>query len=396
MTKFLTVSTLNGQKYRQNQLDNAAQYARLLNINTHSMKVAIALTDQSFQRTKSMGIFNVSMGLAKGLMHCPEVTELHILGNDECGDAFKDCPPHVHLHLTDKPVPRRFARVWWDQFGLCAAVRKINPDWVILPKGVPPFFPCFGKAKMACYVHDVMWEHYAQRSATDRKGPFPWHELLYFRNLSLRAMKISDLVLTHTQFNADRILHYVPRARIARVGIGFDDTPPAATEAGSKKDVLTYASTFPHKCTPLTLERISAWLNTRADGHDIRIHVVGSMPEGMQLPDERWIHHARIPFAELRALLRDKCRMAVYFSDYESYGMPPVECLLNGVPCVASDIPPIRENIPAQYLFNNAAEADFITKAHAAYDGTAPFTCPQFPTWQEVCRRCVQAMAEMK
>lgn len=361
------------------------------------MKVAIALTDQSFQRTKSMGIFNVSMGLAKGLMNCPEVTELHILGNDECGEAFKDCPAHVHLHLTDRPVPRRFARVWWDQFGLCAAVRKINPDWVILPKGVPPFFPCFGKAKMACYVHDVMWEHYEQRSAKDRKGPFPWYELLYFRNLSLRAMKISDLVLTHTEFNANRILHYVPNAQIARIGIGFDDTLTASrSENKQKKDILTYASTFPHKCTPLTLERITAWLHTREDGHDIRIHVVGSMPHDMQLPNEQWIHHARIPYDELRTLLRDRCRMAVYFSDYESYGMPPVECLLNGVPCVASDIPPIRENIPAQYLFNNADEVDFIAKANAAYDGTAPFTSPRFPTWQEVCRKCVQAMTAMK
>lgn len=358
------------------------------------MKVAIALTDQSFQRTKSMGIFNVSMGLAEGLMHCPEITELHILGNDECQAAFAHCPPHVHLHLTDKPVPRRFARVWWDQFGLCAAVRKINPDWVILPKGVPPFFPCFGKAKMACYVHDVMWEHYEQRSAADRKGPFPWHELLYFRTLSLRAMKISDLVLTHTQFNANRILHYEPQAKIARIGIGYNDTPPAHAYANSKKDVLTYASTFPHKCTPLTIQRIEAWLNSRSDGQDIRIHVVGNMPDDLKLPDERWIHHARIPFAELRTLLREKCCMAVYFSDYESYGMPPVECLLNGVPCIASDIPPIRENIPAPYLFNNADEADFITRANKVYNREIPFECPQFPNWQEVSQRCVQAMIQ--
>lgn len=358
------------------------------------MKVAIALTDQSFQRTKSMGIFNVSMGLAKGLMHCPEITELHILGNNECGDAFTDCPPHVHLHLTDKPVPRRFARVWWDQFGLCAAVRKIKPDWVILPKGVPPFFPRFGKAKMACYVHDVMWEHYAQRSASDRKGPFPWHELLYFRTLSLRAMKVSDLVLTHTQFNAARIRHYVPGARIVRIGIGFDDKPPITQHSEEKKDILTYVSTFPHKCTPLTLQRITAWLNTRPDGDNIRIHAVGSLPTDMVLPDERWIHHARIPFSELRILLRKKCRMAVYFSDYESYGMPPVECLLNGTPCLASDIPPIRENIPSQYLFNNADAADFINKANAIYDGSLPFICPNFPSWQDVCNRCVQELLQ--
>ena len=359
------------------------------------MKVLISLTDQSFQRTKSMGIFNVSMGLTKGLMKNPLVTELHILGNDECRDVFADVPPHVHVHLTDKAVPRRFARVWWDQVGLCRVIRKIAPDWVILPKGVPPFIPSFGKAKMACYVHDVMWEHYEQRSAADRKGPFPWHELVYFRNLSLRAMRISDLVLTHTRFNAERICHYEPSAKIARIGIGYDDVPPEQNENSGKYDVLTYASTFPHKCTPLTIERISAWLKKRPDADRIRVHVVGSLPEDIKFPSEQWVHHARIPFSELRVLLRDHCRMAVYFSDYESYGMPPVECLLNGVPCVSSDIPPIRENIPAQYLFRNSDETSFVETANAAYDGVVPFECPAFPTWDEVAQRCVEAMKKV-
>lgn len=356
------------------------------------MKILISLTDQSFLRTKSMGIFNVSMGLTRGLMNCPEITELHILGNNECKEAFTDVPSHVHMHLLDKPVPRRFKRVWWDQVGLSAAIRKIAPDWAILPKGVPPFLPCLKKTKLACYVHDVMWEHYKQRPAKDRKGPFPLHEFIYFSRLSLHAMRISDLVLTHTQFNADRILHYQPNARIARIGIGFDDTPPLNVGCEGQRDILTYASTFPHKCTALTIQRISEWLARRNDADNIRIHVVGSMAPDMKLPDSRWIHHSRIPFHELRELLRKSCRMAVYFSDYESYGMPPVECLLNGVPCIASDIPPIRENIPAQYLFLNSSAESFIQTANATYDGEIPFVCPAFPNWNEVAQRCVQAM----
>lgn len=356
------------------------------------MKVLIALTDQSFLRTKSMGIFNVSIGLTRGLMNCPEITELHILGNNECRETFADVPEHVHLHLMDTPVPRRFKRVWWDQFGLSAAIRRIKPDWAILPKGVPPFFPCLGKTKLACYVHDVMWEHYKQRPAADRKGPFPWHEFVYFSKLSLHAMRISDLVLTHTQFNAGRILHYHPKARIARIGIGFDDTPSPTPSYEGRKDVLTYASTFPHKCTGLTIQRISKWLEQRPDAADIRIHVVGSLLPGTTLPDDRWIHHNRIPFTRLRELLRTHCRMAVYFSDYESYGMPPVECLLNGVPCISSDIPPIRENVPEQYLFDNADEESFIHTANATYNGEHPFICPEFPKWKDVCKQCIQAL----
>lgn len=356
------------------------------------MRIAIALTDQSFLRTKSMGIFNVSMGLTRGLMHCPEVRELHILGNTECKGVFEDCPPHVHLHLLDKPVPRRFSRVWWDQVGLSAAVRKIAPDWLILPKGFPPFFPCLGKTKLACYVHDVGWEYYEDKAAIIRNKAFPKHELLYFKTLSLHAMRISDVVLTHTEFNAKRILAHEPRARIARIGIGFDDIPPADSDYMDRTDILTYASTFPHKRMDLVVDWISAWLQQRPDRERINVHLVGSLPDGFQLPDSLWIHHNRMPFERLRALMREKCRMAIYISDYESFGMPPVECLLNGIPCITSDFPSFYENIPEEYIISQASEAAFVQKADAVYDGAIAYSCPTYPTWKEVAEHCIRAL----
>ena len=135
------------------------------------MKLLISLTDQSFAATKSVGIFNVSMGLTRGLMSCGEVSELHILGNQECADSFGDRPSHVYFHLLDKPVPRRFGRIFWDQWGVSRAIRAIRPDWAILPKGFPPFFPCIGSTRLACYVHDVNWEYYRHLHGGD--SPFP-------------------------------------------------------------------------------------------------------------------------------------------------------------------------------------------------------------------------------
>ncbi len=355
------------------------------------MKVAIALTDQSFLRTKSMGIFNVSMGLARGLMKCPEITELHLLGNEECRDAFADCPPHVHLHLLDKPVPRRFSRVWWDQFGLSAYVRRLAPDWLILPKGFPPFFPCLGKTKLACYVHDVMWEYYEKLPLSERRRTFPIHEFVYFKNLSIHALRVSDVVLTNSQFTAGRLMSYVPNAHVRAIGIG-QNKEALDCKAQNARDIITYGSNFPHKRLDLTLSRIDAWLRQREDGDSIQVHYIGSLPKGIHFPSSHWILHHRIPHEELWSLMRKKCRLGVYMSDYEGYGMPPVECLRNGVPCIASDIPPIRENLPEQYLFPNDDEAAFIRVANANYDGTVPFVCPDFPNWDEVCRRCVQAL----
>lgn len=169
------------------------------------MKLLLSLTDQSFFATKSLGIFHVSLGLVRGLMQCSGVDELHILGNESCADAFADRPSHVHLHLADRSVPRRFSRVWWDQIGISAAIRSIEADWAILPKGFPPFFPCLGRTKLACYVHDVIWEYYAGMRGT-AGNPFPWHQLLYFRTLGLRALAVSDLVLTSTRLDRKSVV----------------------------------------------------------------------------------------------------------------------------------------------------------------------------------------------
>lgn len=356
------------------------------------MRLLISLTDQSFIATKSAGIFNVSIGLARGLARLPEITELHILGNSECADYFRDMPPHVTLHLTDKAVPRRFARVWWDQFGVSAAIRKIAPDWALLPKGFPPYFPRIGKTKLACYLHDVNWEYYFYNR---RNGicPFPAHELVYFRTLGLRCLKKANLVLTSTHFNKSRYRAYVPGANVSVVGIGFD--APATPEAHSGgKDILFFGSPYPHKMTPLGMHRMEAWWQQRADKEHITIHMVGHQLEKIDTPGAHWQSHGRIPQAKLRELMEKRCRVAIYFSDYEGFGMPPVECLRAGLPCVASDIPAIRENIPERFLFDNTSESDFIATLNAAYDSGTVGDIPTFPTWEEVAQRVLFALQE--
>lgn len=357
------------------------------------MKLLISLTDISFVFTKSIGIFNVAMGLTRGLMACPQVTELHILGNEECAAQFSELPPHVSLHLSDKAVPRRFGRVYWDQWGVQRAIKKIAPDWAILPKGFPPYFRAMGSCKLACYLHDVNWEYY-QGKDWGKQSPFPKWELMYFSRLGLRSLEISDLVLTSTQFNKGRYSSLRPQSRSAVVGIGFDkEASPARTQL--PKDILIYVSPYPHKRSDLVLPRMKAWLAQRADAQGIRVILVGGLPEGFVLPDANWISHPRLAFADLQQLKLEQCRASVYFSDYEGFGMPPVESLRLGVPCLASDLPPIRENIPARYLFDNDDEAQFIQRLNEVYDNPDTSDCPTYPNWHEVSQRAVDAMLHL-
>lgn len=354
------------------------------------MKVLISLTDQSFTTTKSVGIFNVSVGLARGLASCKGISELHILANREVAPLFADMPEHVKLHLTEKEVPRRFRRLWWDQIGLPKTIRRIQPEWAILPKGVPPYFPRLGKTKLACYVHDVNWEYYARLDGATA-NLLPRYQHLYFKNSLLHALKISDLVLTSTNFNRSRYLSYVPAARTQVVGIGFD-TPASPFAERRGRDILFYSSPYPHKLTSLGVRYTAAWLAQREDAENIRVHVLGGLPDGVTLPDAHWISYGRLPEEEMMRLLTQECRAATYFSAYEGFGMPPVECLRSGIPCVASSLPPIRENIPAELLFDNEDEVSFISTMSHAYDMTEMPNRPAYPTWAQVAERVCRAM----
>ncbi|MBQ2380134.1 MAG: hypothetical protein II295_07065, partial [Akkermansia sp.] len=68
-----------------------------------------------------------------------------------------------------------------------------------------------------------------------------------------------------------------------------------------------------------------------------------------------------------------------------------VESLRCGLPCVASDIPPIRENIPSQYLFENNSETSFIETMNKAYFSVHTPTAPTYPSWETVTDNCIQA-----
>lgn len=355
------------------------------------MRLLISLTDQSFHATKSLGIFNVSLGLAHALMRRPDIGELHLLGNAECAEALGKLPPFVTLHCAEQPVPSGWRRVAWDQFGIARAIRRIRPDWVLLPKGFPPFFGL--GVKTACYVHDIIWEYYEELGRVGRRSPdtpFPPLQKLYFRTLGLRALRRADLVLTSSQFNRARFLARVPEARVEAVGIGFPPARRLASVAGS--DILLFTSPFPHKLTAQAVAWLSRWLETPA-ANGARVHTVGALPGDLRgaLSGPSWEEHGRLSADEL-AELKTRCRLAIYFSAYEGFGMPPVECLRSGLPCLASDIPPIRENVPERFLFSNDDYASFAERLGELTERPDVGELPEWPGWDEVADRCLRAM----
>jgi glycosyltransferase involved in cell wall biosynthesis len=96
-----------------------------------------------------------------------------------------------------------------------------------------------------------------------------------------------------------------------------------------------------------------------------------------------------------------RARVVIYTSDYEGFGMPPVEAVLEGACPVFSDIPALREVMgKAGCPFDNESEESFIDAMNQAFTMPAETIAAwsksllQRHNWQTVTERIVQTLAK--
>lgn len=353
------------------------------------MRVCVTLADQSFAKTKSLGIFNVSRGLVRGLAACPEVEEVVVLVSGAFDDGeFAGCGEgRVRVEKVCVEPPSGVGRVLWDQWRVVAAVDAVGADWVLFPKGFPPLWR-WPKAKVCCYVHDNIFSYYRRRGWR----AFPAFERWYFPASLRRAAVRSDVVVTNSEFTAEEVRALGGGGRVARVGIGFDDPPAmAGVEKGERGGVLLLVSGQPHKLTAQAVEWLKRWKEERGSG--LTVYGVGTLPEDVDWPaGSDWELCGRVGDDEYEVLW-GSVDVMLYFSTYEGYGMPPVEAAMRGVKALASDLPAHRENVPVEWLFDNGSWDDFAAKLDGVLAEEAGKRAPLEPEpWRVVAGRVVEAM----
>jgi heptosyltransferase-2 len=302
------------------------------------LDVALSIADQNVKTTKSIGIYNFSLQLAKHLAEEPQTRKLTIFSNETISPLPSESPT-VEIEQYDYPVRSRSGRILWDQWGVVQRANASGREWLFLPKGFASFI-ARPQVRVAAYVHDIMGDFYR------RKYPNFWPkvEFDYFARSLAATIRTADVIFTNTEFTKGEIFGLarrlgLPEPRIVVAGYGFE---PVEIKPVEKQDrVLLFASNMPHKRTDLAIGFLDQWV--KRSGFQGQIDCIGIIPPEMPKPEGRhWNWIGRVPPAQGRAMIRSS-RVVVYTSEQEGFGMPPVEAVLEGTCPVFSGLAPIRE-----------------------------------------------------
>jgi len=298
--------------------------------------ICMSMADQHPVKGKSRGIYNVSIALANEFMR--RGVELRVLGNkDIATDIFNSTSSDVKFFNWVNGS--QLGRIVWDQWKVYDAADACGADLLILPKGYMSFLRR-PKIKTLAYVHDVIIAHLASKYPHMVSKA----ETVYFTN-SLRAtLKHADIIVTNSAFSRSEILKWqrfqsLPSREIHVVGYGIphNQSPDETNHSG----VLLMLQSPPYKLWNQTMAMIQKIAALTVS--DTKFTTVGSAPIGMVLPQGiNWQHYGHVTRAQLTIHLKSS-KVLVYSSEYEGFGIPPIEAIQAGVVPVYSNIPVLRE-----------------------------------------------------
>jgi glycosyltransferase involved in cell wall biosynthesis len=228
---------------------------------------------------------------------------------------------------------------WWEQTQLRRAVRADGPDVFFAPAYTAPI--ALG-GRLVVTIHDVSFAAHPEW--------FRPREGVRRRFLTRRTAHAASAVLTDSEFSRREIEERlgVPSDRLTVVPPGVTRRQPGA-RATRDPLVLFVGSIFNRRRLP---ETIAAFARVHALDPAARLVIVGSDRTHPPLDlhavarDDGVATSVEIrsyaPQAELDALY-SRAALFVFLSEYEGFGLTPLEALSAGVPIVVLDTPVARE-----------------------------------------------------
>jgi glycosyltransferase involved in cell wall biosynthesis len=231
----------------------------------------------------------------------------------------------------------------WEQWHLPRALQGLKPDLLFAPGYTAPLRP---PCPLVLTVHDVSFcAHPGWFSA--REG---WRRRTLTRASARRAVR----VITDSQFSAGEITKHlgVPVERIRTIPLGMRRQAPAVSDDDREPLVLYVGSMFERRNVDALIAAFAASVVPAVPA--ARLEIVGEnrlRDRGLLdrtlagLPGDargRIVVRPYVDEAALQGLYR-RATVFAFPSEYEGFGLTPLEALAAGVPPVVLDTPVARE-----------------------------------------------------
>ena len=249
---------------------------------------------------------------------------------------------------------------WWEQRVLPRLVKRIDADVLFAPGYTAPLF-C--PVPVIVAIHDVSFAAHPEW--------FAWREGLRRRTLTRLTALRAGRVLTISEFSKREIMRRL-RIRADKIDVIYPGVPErdiGPTTPNSTNTILYVGSLFNRRHIPELIEGFSRLARKRAD---VRLEIVGDNRTapyididglaGATAAGDRIARRAYLPDDELAARY-GRARAFVFLSEYEGFGLTPLEALAAGIPIVVLDTPVAREIYGAAALFIERPEPALIEAA---------------------------------
>jgi glycosyltransferase involved in cell wall biosynthesis len=231
----------------------------------------------------------------------------------------------------------------WEQWDFARRLGVDRPDVLFAPGYTAPLTaPC----PIALTIHDV--------SFFARPGEFRWREGFRRRRITTWAARRARVIVTDSEFSRDQIVEHIgiPADRIRVIHLGMRSSLSGGASAAREPLVLYVGSIFPRRHVDRLVSVFGERVAPRVPGARLEIIGENRLPPDVNI--DAWLEHlpeavrARITFRSWvdEATLRDLYSRATVFaflSDYEGFGLTPLEALAAGVPPIVLDTPVARE-----------------------------------------------------